>query len=82
MTLNEELQEKRGIVLPILRFGIKDGWESQSVATTNTRLVGKFFAVKSGMIQEIYAVLFNLPDSESTGWALNMVRHVAAKVGK
>lgn len=60
---------ERGIVLSIVRFGLKDGMESQSVATTNSRLVGEFFAVKSGMIQEIHAVLFNLPDSEPTGWA-------------
>lgn len=60
---------ERGIVLSIVRFGLKDGMESQSVATTNSRLVGEFFAVKSGMIQEIHAVLFNLPESESTGWA-------------
>lgn len=60
---------ERGIVLSIVRFGLKEGMESQSVATTNSRLVGEFFAVKSGLIQEIHAVLFNLPDSEPTGWA-------------
>lgn len=59
---------ERGIVLSIVRFGIKDGLQSQSAATANDRLVGEFFAVKSGMIQEIHAVLFNLPDSEPTGW--------------
>lgn len=63
------VDEERGIVLSIVRFGLKDGMESQSVATTNSRLVGEFFAVKSGMIQEIHAVLFNLPDSEPSGWA-------------
>ena len=31
-------------------------------------LVAEFFAVKSGMIQEIHAVLFNLPDAQPTGW--------------
>lgn len=60
---------ERGIVLSIVRFGLKDGAESQSAATANDRLVGEFFAVKSGMIQEIHAVLFNLPDAEPTGWA-------------
>lgn len=60
---------ERGIVLSIVRFGLKDGLESQSSATTNDRLVAEFFAVKSGMIQEIHAVLFNLPDAEPTGWA-------------
>jgi hypothetical protein len=60
---------ERGIVLSIVRFGLKDGVASQSAATTNDRLVAEFFAVKAGMIQEIHAVLFNLPDAEPTGWA-------------
>jgi len=60
---------ERGIVLSIVRFGIKDGQQSQSTATANDRLVAEFFAVKAGMIQEIHAVLFNLPDAEPTGWA-------------
>ena len=60
---------ERGIVLSIVRFGLKDGMKSQSVATSNDRLVAEFFAVKKGMIQEIHAVLFNLPDAEPTGWA-------------
>jgi hypothetical protein len=59
---------ERGIVLSIVRFGLKDGMESQSVITSNDRIVGEFFAVKSGMIQEVHAVLSNLPDSEPTGW--------------
>ncbi|MEZ5072488.1 MAG: hypothetical protein R2751_16360 [Bacteroidales bacterium] len=37
-------------------------------ATSSDRLVGEFFTVKNGMIQEIHAVLFNLDDSEPTGW--------------
>jgi hypothetical protein len=59
---------ERGIVLSIVRFGLKDGMESQSVATSNSRLVGEFFAVQSGLISEVHAVLFNLPESEPTGW--------------
>jgi hypothetical protein len=59
---------ERGIVLSIVRFGLKDGAKSQSVATSNDRIVGEFFAVKSGMIQEVHAVLFNLPDAQPTGW--------------
>jgi hypothetical protein len=59
---------ERGIVLSIVRFGLKDGMESQSVATSNSRLVGEFFAVQAGMISEVHAVLFNLPESEPTGW--------------
>ena len=59
---------ERGIVLSIVRFGLKDGMKSQSTATSNDRLVAEFFAVKKGMIQEVHAVLFNLPDAEPTGW--------------
>jgi len=59
---------ERGIVLSIVRFGLKDGAKSQSTATGNDRLVGEFFAVKSGLIQEVHAVLFNLPDAQPTGW--------------
>ena len=45
------------------------GWmKSQNAVTSNDRLVGEFFAVKNGRIQEIHAVLFNLPDAEPTGW--------------
>jgi hypothetical protein len=62
------VDEERGIVLSIVRFGMKDGLKSQSVATSNDRLVGEFFAVKNGMIQEVHAVLFNLPDAQPTGW--------------
>jgi len=60
---------ERGIVLSIVRFGLKDGMKSQSTATSNDRLVAEFFAVKNGWIQEIHAVLFNLPDAQPTGWA-------------
>jgi len=59
---------ERGIVLSIVRFGIKDGFKSQSTATSNDRLVAEFFAVKNGQIQEVHAVLFNLPDAQPTGW--------------
>ncbi|MDT8397107.1 MAG: hypothetical protein RQ899_00625 [Pseudomonadales bacterium] len=62
------VDEERGIVLSIVRFGLKAGMESQSPSTTNSRLVGEFFAVKAGMIQEIHAVLFNLRESDPTGW--------------
>ena len=62
------VDQERGIVLTILRFGLKDGAKSQSTATTNDRLVAEFFVVKRGMIQEVHAVLFNLPDSQPTGW--------------
>lgn len=59
---------ERGIVLSIVRFGLKDGMKSQSGATSNDRLVAEFFAVKNGMISEVHAVLFNLPDAQPTGW--------------
>jgi hypothetical protein len=42
--------------------------KSPNAMTANDRLVGEFFAVKNGRIQEVHAVLFNLPDSEPTGW--------------
>ena len=62
------VDEERGIVLSIVRFGIKGGAQSQSTVTSNDRLVAEFFAVKRGQIQEIQAVLFNLPDAQPTGW--------------
>jgi hypothetical protein len=62
------VDEERGVVLSIVRFGLKGGAKSQSVATANDRLVAEFFAIKSGYIQEIQAVLFNLPDEKPTGW--------------
>jgi hypothetical protein len=62
------VDEERGIVLSIVRFGIKGGAQSQSTVTSNDRLVAEFFAVKHGYIQEIQAVLFNLPDAQPTGW--------------
>jgi hypothetical protein len=62
------VDEERGIVLSIVRFGIKGGATSASAVTANDRLVGEFFAVKRGYIQEIQAVLFNLPDAQPTGW--------------
>jgi hypothetical protein len=62
------VDEERGIVLSIVRFGIKGGATSQSAITSNDRLVAEFFAVKRGYISEIQAVLFNLPDSQPTGW--------------
>jgi len=62
------VDEERGIVLSIVRFGLKGGAQSQSAATSNDRLVAEFFSVKRGQIQEIQAVLFNLPDAQPTGW--------------
>lgn len=62
------VDEERGIVLSIVRFGLKDGMESQSAVTANDRLVGEFFQVKNGMIQEIHAVLHNLPDEIPSVW--------------
>ncbi len=62
------VDEERGVVLSIVRFGLKSGAKSQSVATSNDRLVAEFFAVKSGYIQHVQAVLFNLPDAKPTGW--------------
>lgn len=62
------VDEERGIVLSIVRFGLKAGAKSQSVATSNDRLVAEFFAIQNSQISEIHAVLFNLPDDKPTGW--------------
>jgi hypothetical protein len=62
------VDEERGIVLSIVRFGIKGGQRSQSAVTSNDRIVAEFFAVKRGYIQEIQAVLANRPDALPTGW--------------
>jgi hypothetical protein len=62
------VDEERGIVLSIVRFGLKDGMESQSGATSNDRLVAEFFQMKNGMIQEIHAVLYNVPDEVPGVW--------------
>jgi len=62
------VDEERGVVLSIVRFGIKPGLKSRSEATSSDRLVAEFFAIRSGMIQEIQAVLVNRPDEMPTGW--------------
>jgi hypothetical protein len=62
------VDEERGAVLSIVRFGMKEGATSQSVATSNDRIVGEFFAIQAGHIQEVQAVLFNLPDSVPSYW--------------
>lgn len=62
------VDEERGIVLSMVRFGLKDGQKSQATATANSRIVAEFFTVKRGMIQEVQAVLFNVPDSLPTQW--------------
>lgn len=62
------VDEERGVVLSIVRFGLQSGPKSPSVATSKDRLVAEFFAIKQGAIQEIHAVLFNLPDAKPTGW--------------
>ncbi len=65
------VDEERGVVLSIVRFGLKAGVKSKSDATTHNRLVAEFFAIKSGMIQEIHAVLVNRSDEKPTGWEPN-----------
>ena len=41
---------------------------AETASDANDRLVAEFFAIKNGFIQEIQAVLFNLPDAKPTGW--------------
>jgi hypothetical protein len=62
------VDEERGIVLSMVRFGLKDGQKSQSVATANSRIVAEYFTVKRGLIQEVHAVLFNVPDTLPPLW--------------
>ncbi len=62
------VDEERGIVLSIVRFGLKAGAKSQNIATSNDRLVGEFFAIQAGQMKEIQAVLFNLPDDRPSVW--------------
>lgn len=62
------VDEERGIVMSMVRFGLKDGMESQSPATTNSRIVAEWFTVKKGMIQEVHAVLFNVSDDLPPVW--------------
>jgi hypothetical protein len=62
------VDEERGIVLVILRFGKQDGVQNAASVTQYDRLVGEFFTVKSGKIQEIQAVLVDRPDAKPTGW--------------
>jgi hypothetical protein len=62
------VDEERGIVLVILRFGKVEGVQNAASVTSIDRLVGEFFTVKSGTIQEVQAVMINLPDREPTGW--------------
>src|SRR5690606_24821844 len=62
------VDEERGIVLVILRFGKLDGAVNASSVTAFDRIVGEFFTVKSGLIQEVQAVLVNRQDEQPTGW--------------
>ncbi|MFO7286667.1 MAG: hypothetical protein LOD94_00060 [Gammaproteobacteria bacterium] len=63
------VDEERGIVLTILRFGRLDGpIENASPVTAFDRIVAEFFTIKSGKIQEVQAILVNRDDAEPTGW--------------
>jgi hypothetical protein len=62
------IDEERGIVLTILRFGKVDGVQNAASVTSFDRIVGEFFTVKSGKIQEVQAVLVNRADAKPTGW--------------
>jgi hypothetical protein len=62
------VDEERGIVLVILRFGKIAGAQNAASVTQYDRIVGEFFSVKSGKIQEVQAVLVNRQDEQPTGW--------------
>jgi hypothetical protein len=55
-------------VLTILRFGKIEGVQNAASVTQFDRIVGEFFTVKSGKIQEVQAVLVNRDDAKPTGW--------------
>jgi hypothetical protein len=62
------VDEGRGIVLTILRFGKIDGVQNGASVTSIDRIVAEFFTVKAGKIQEVQAVMTNRADQEPTGW--------------
>lgn len=62
------VDEERGIVLVILRFGRIDDAKNAASVTSIDRLVAEFFTVKAGKIQEVQAVMMNRSDAEPTGW--------------
>jgi hypothetical protein len=62
------VDEERGIVLVILRFGKAEGVQNAASVTQYDRIVGEFFTVKAGKIQEVQAVLVDRPDAKPTGW--------------
>lgn len=62
------VDEERGIALVILRFGKIDGVQNGASVTAIDRIVGEFFTVKAGKIQEVQAVLVNRADAKPTGW--------------
>jgi hypothetical protein len=61
------VDEERGIVLSIVRFGMKVG-APRRASTPADRLVGEFFAVKAGQIGEIRAVIVNRSNDLPSGW--------------
>jgi hypothetical protein len=62
------VDEERGIVLTILRFGKVEGVQNAASVTSIDRIVAEFFTVKAGKIQEVQAVMTNRSDREPTGW--------------
>ena len=62
------VDEERGIVLTILRFGKIDGVQNGASVTSIDRIVAEFFTIKAGKIQEVQAVMTNRADQEPTGW--------------
>jgi hypothetical protein len=61
------VDEERGIVVSIVRFGSKTP-EKTKPAGAKGPFVAEFFAVTSGKIREIHAVLVDIPHSNPTGW--------------
>lgn len=62
------VDEERGVVLALLRFGMQTGPQDMPAGARKDRLVAEFFTVKGGMIAEINAVLINRDDAKPSGW--------------
>lgn len=56
-----------GVAVAIVRFGLQEGADPAALNRPD-RLVMEWFAVQSGHISEVAAVLINRPDAEPTGW--------------
>ena len=61
------VDEERGIVVSIVRFGSKTGDATKSPGAKRP-FIAEFFAVTGGRIREIHAVIAGIPQSTPSGW--------------